>query len=65
MRSNAIGEIGFLSDARRMNVALTRAKRKMIIVGDSATLATDGFFQSLLTWIENNGTYRTAWEFMD
>ena len=65
VRSNAIGEIGFLSDARRMNVALTRAKRKMIIVGDSATLASDQFFQSLLAWIEKTGTYRTAWEFAD
>ena len=63
VRSNAIGEIGFLSDARRMNVALTRAKRKMIIVGDSATLGSDKFFQSLLAWIESNGRYRTAWEF--
>jgi len=65
VRSNSIGEIGFLSDARRMNVALTRAKRKMIIVGDSATLASDPFFQSLLTWIEETGNYRTAWEFVD
>ncbi len=65
VRSNAIGEIGFLSDARRMNVALTRAKRKMIIVGDSSTLASDKFFQSLLAWIEKNGSYRTAWEFAD
>ncbi|MDA1230239.1 MAG: AAA domain-containing protein [Planctomycetota bacterium] len=65
VRSNSIGEIGFLSDARRMNVALTRAKRKMIIVGDSATLASDKFFQSLLAWIEETGSYRTAWEFAE
>ena len=65
VRSNAIGEIGFLSDARRMNVALTRAKRKMIIVGDSATLGSDKFFQSLLAWVEKTGSYRTAWEFAD
>ena len=65
VRSNPIGEIGFLSDARRMNVALTRAKRKMIIVGDSSTLASDKFFQSLLAWIETTGNYRTAWEFAD
>lgn len=65
VRSNSIGEIGFLSDARRMNVALTRAKRKLIIVGDSATLASDEFFQSLLQWIEDTGVYRTAWEFAE
>lgn len=65
VRSNGIGEIGFLSDARRMNVALTRAKRKLIIAGDSATLASDSFFQSLLAWIEETGIYRTAWEFAE
>ncbi len=65
VRSNDIAEIGFLSDARRMNVALTRAKRKLIIVGDSATLATNDFFKTLLEWIEEKGTYRTAWEFME
>lgn len=65
VRSNSIGEIGFLSDARRMNVALTRAKRKLIIVGDSSTLASSPFFQSLLTWIEESGRYRTAWEFAE
>jgi ATP-dependent RNA/DNA helicase IGHMBP2 len=65
VRSNEIGEIGFLSDARRMNVALTRAKRKLIIVGDSATLGGDEFFKSLLGWIEQTGVYRTAWEFAD
>ncbi|MFO0425592.1 MAG: AAA domain-containing protein [Planctomyces sp.] len=65
VRSNPTGEIGFLSDARRMNVALTRARRKLILVGDSATLASDAFFSSLLEWIEYHGTYRSAWEFID
>ncbi len=65
VRSNDIGEIGFLSDARRMNVALTRAKRKLIIVGDSATLGTNDFFKSLLAWIEGTGSYKTAWEFAE
>lgn len=62
VRSNSIGEIGFLADARRMNVALTRARRKLIIVGDSATLACDEFFQRLLMWLETMGQYRTAWD---
>ncbi len=65
VRSNEIGEIGFLSDARRMNVALTRAKRKLILVGDSATLGSNDFFKSLLSWIEQTGIYRTAWEFAE
>ncbi|MCA9033476.1 MAG: IGHMBP2 family helicase [Planctomycetaceae bacterium] len=65
VRSNNIGEIGFLADARRMNVALTRARRKLIVVGDSATLAADEFFQTLLMWFEQNAHYQTAWEFIE
>ena len=64
VRSNSTGEIGFLADARRMNVALTRAKRKLVVIGDSATLAADDFFQTLLAWLEQNARYLSAWEFM-
>jgi len=64
VRSNTKGEVGFLSDSRRMNVALTRARRKLIVIGDSATLGADEFFQSLLQWFEEHGSYRTVWEFM-
>ncbi|MEZ6124905.1 MAG: AAA domain-containing protein [Planctomycetaceae bacterium] len=62
VRSNAQGEVGFLSDARRMNVALTRARRKLIVIGDSATLASDDFFAGLLTWFESIGAYRSVWD---
>lgn len=62
-RSNSSGTIGFLSDYRRMNVALTRAKKKLILIGDSATIGTNPFFQKLLDFIESNGTYRSAWEY--
>ena len=64
VRSNREGEIGFLSDARRMNVALTRAKRKLIVVGDSATLGNSPFFVELLEYFERLGTYHTVWEEM-
>lgn len=64
VRSNSTGEVGFLSDARRMNVALTRAKRKLILIGDSATLGADPFFTELLQWFESTGAYRTVWELM-
>lgn len=62
VRSNSQGELGFLADARRMNVALTRARRKLVVIGDSATLGSDEFFQQLLDWFDTNGCYRTVWE---
>ena len=62
VRSNSTGEVGFLSDARRMNVALTRARRKLIVIGDSATLGADDFFKALLEWFEANDAYRSVWE---
>ncbi len=46
VRSNREGEVGFLADARRMNVALTRARRKLIVIGDSATITSHGFYQT-------------------
>ena len=63
VRSNDDGEIGFLKDYRRMNVAITRAKEQLFIIGDSATIGADPFYNSLLTYIENNGSYSTVWEF--
>ncbi|WP_181306281.1 AAA domain-containing protein [Rufibacter sp. XAAS-G3-1] len=64
VRSNPEGEIGFLADMRRMNVAMTRAKKKMVIVGDSATLGQHAFYQQFLTYAENIGAYRSAWELL-
>jgi superfamily I DNA and/or RNA helicase len=64
VRSNEKGEIGFLRDYRRMNVAMTRARMKLVIIGDSATLGNDKFFAEFLEYTESIGGYRTAWEFM-
>ena len=63
VRSNDDGDIGFLKDYRRMNVAITRAKEQLFVIGDSATIGADAFYNSFLTYIEKYGTYRTAWEF--
>ena len=63
-RSNEKGEIGFLADTRRMNVALTRAKRKLVLIGDSSTLAQNPFFDQLLQYFERNEGYRSVWEFL-
>lgn len=63
VRSNDDGVIGFLKDYRRMNVAITRAKEQLFVIGDSATIGADAFYNSFLTYIEKMGSYRTVWEF--
>jgi ATP-dependent RNA/DNA helicase IGHMBP2 len=63
VRSNDEGDIGFLKDYRRMNVAITRAKEKLFVIGDSATIGADNFYNSFLSYIEKYGIYRTVWEF--
>ena len=62
VRSNPEGDVGFLSDTRRTNVALTRARRKLIVVGDSATLANHPFYQRLLTYFETIAAYGSVWD---
>lgn len=64
VRSNGKGEVGFLNDHRRMNVALTRARKKLVVVGDSATIGSSDFYQNFLEYCEENGSYRTAWDYM-
>lgn len=63
VRSNDDGDIGFLKDYRRMNVAITRAKEQLIVIGDSATIGADKFYSEFLSYAEQHGTYRTVWEF--
>ena len=64
VRSNSSGEIGFLGDIRRMNVAMTRAKKKLVVVGDSATLGSHPFYKDFLTYAESINAYKSAWEFI-
>jgi superfamily I DNA and/or RNA helicase len=61
VRSNQENEIGFLADVRRMNVALTRARRKLLVIGDSATLATHPFYQRLFEYFEGIGAHHSVW----
>jgi predicted DNA helicase len=65
VRSNDAHEIGFLNDLRRMNVAITRAKKKLVVLGDSATIGSSDFYQQFLEYCEKNGMYRTAWEWAE
>jgi superfamily I DNA and/or RNA helicase len=62
VRSNPEGEIGFLGEVRRTNVSLTRARRGLIVIGDSATLARLPFYQRLCEYFESIGAYHTVWE---
>jgi ATP-dependent RNA/DNA helicase IGHMBP2 len=60
--SNPQGEIGFLSDIRRINVGMTRARRKLLLVGDSSKLCSHPFFGELLAYLRRVGGYRAVRE---
>ncbi len=62
VRSNMEGEMGFLTDTRRMNVAMTRARRALIVIGDSATLSAIKFYADFIRYAEEVGGYKTVWE---
>ncbi len=52
VRSNDEGQIGFLRDLRRMNVAITRARMKLIILGDASTMTRHPFYKKLYEYID-------------
>ena len=62
VRSNDKSEVGFLGDIRRTNVAMTRARKKLIMVGDSATLCSHSFYDKLLEYVQQKGFYKSAFE---
>lgn len=63
VRSNPTSEIGFLSDIRRMNVALTRAKKKLVVIMDTATIGNHPFYKAFIEYCEKNNFYKSAWEY--
>ncbi|WP_298733591.1 AAA domain-containing protein [uncultured Chitinophaga sp.] len=64
-RSNTEGKIGFLSDIRRMNVAMTRARKKLVVIGDSGTLSQLPFYEDFIAYTADRDAYQSAWEFAE
>jgi superfamily I DNA and/or RNA helicase len=64
VRSNDKADIGFLSDQRRFNVALTRAKKKLVVIGDSTTLAQHQLFSDWIDHMDKLEAYQSAWQYM-
>ncbi|AYB29388.1 AAA domain-containing protein [Chryseolinea soli] len=64
VRSNDKSEVGFLGDIRRTNVAMTRARKKLIMIGDSATLGSHPFYLDLIEYVQEGGFYKSAFEIM-
>ncbi|MGI4803607.1 MAG: AAA domain-containing protein, partial [Janthinobacterium lividum] len=49
---------------RRMNVALTRARKKLVVIGDSSTLSKLPFYADFITYAEQKNAYQSAWEYV-
>jgi len=64
-RSNSDNTIGFLSEVRRMNVAMTRARMKLVVIGDSATIAQFPFYSDFINYVETVGGYKSVWDYME
>jgi ATP-dependent RNA/DNA helicase IGHMBP2 len=62
VRSNEACELGFTADVRRINVAITRARRRLFVVGDSATLSSHPYHEGLVRHAQETGAYVSAWE---
>ena len=65
VRSSSSHEIGFLKDDRRLNVAVTRAKRHVCVVCDVETVSMSKFIAGLIDWIDQCGEHRSAMEFQE
>lgn len=64
VRSNDDRQVGFLSEHRRLNVAVTRARRHVCLIGDSDTVSSDKFLSRLVDWFTEHGELRSAEEYL-
>lgn len=64
VRSNRKGEVGFLAEDRRINVAVTRARRQIAVVCDTQTVQNHAFLKSLVNHMTEFGEVRTAFEYI-
>uniref|UniRef100_A0A0D9R9N5 DNA-binding protein SMUBP-2 n=1 Tax=Chlorocebus sabaeus TaxID=60711 RepID=A0A0D9R9N5_CHLSB len=65
VRSNRKGEVGFLAEDRRINVAVTRARRHVAVICDSRTVNNHAFLKALVEYFAQHGEVRTAFEYLD
>lgn len=63
VRSNTHNEIGFLSNERRMNVAVTRAKRLCVLIGDGSTVSKSPFLKDLVEFFRAKGVVRSSFDY--
>lgn len=60
-----IGEYGFLQEMRRTNVAVTRARRHLALVGDSATVSNEPFIKGLISFCHERGEVASAYDYLN
>ena len=59
-----VGELGFLAENRRINVAITRARRHLAIICDSETIGNNDFLRSLMDYLSDKGLVHSAHEYI-